>query len=218
VVETEAIMSELFVCLPEEIEGEGSALAAASPADRPLTFRSRGPEPLKRTGRIERTTSDDEVFTTRWEYPVFIGIEQHDASREQVARWAKWVLQHSNGWVQAGVWIPLVNSSDRALATIRYVQGPLQCGPVSGAVGCTGGPSGPSGTTLVRMVRKTLRTPEDPDERWKGLTHELLHAIAGANHGGIGVMHGTGKGAWPSESDIDALIAFTRGRGPTRTP
>src|SRR5215210_9265967 len=99
-------MSELFVCLPEEmgeIEGKVSALAMASPAGRPLTFRSRGPEPLKRTGRVERTTSDDKVFTTGWEYPVFIGIEQHNASRARVARWAEWVLQHSLGWVQAGV-------------------------------------------------------------------------------------------------------------------
>jgi len=221
--ESSEIEEEYFGCLPEvmgETEDESflfeATAAAAAPVGRPLTFRSRGPEPLKHTGRIERTTSDDKVFTTRWEYPVFIGIDQHNASREEVARWVRWVLQNSNGWVQAGVWIPLVNSADEALATIRYVQGPLQCGPVSGAAGCTGGPPGPSGTTLIRMVRKTLRTPENPEGRWKGLTHELLHAIAGANHGGKGVMHGTGKGTWPSESDIDALTAFTKGQGPTR--
>ena len=162
------IEEECFGCSPEvmgEAEDDVSVLKAATAAatvGKPLTFRSHGPESLKHTGRIERTTSDGETFTTEWEYPVFAGIEQHNASREEVARWVKWVLQHSNGWVQAGVWIPLVSSTDRAFAAIRYVQGPLTCGPVSEATGCTGGIPGPLGTTLVRMVRKTLRTPENP--------------------------------------------------------
>src|SRR5215217_7525737 len=52
------IEEEYFGCLPEvmgETEDESflfeATAAAAAPVGRPLTFRSRGPEPLKHTGR-----------------------------------------------------------------------------------------------------------------------------------------------------------------------
>ena len=209
---------EIFICLPEdlrEIEGEVPDEEEAT-RPGPLTFRSRGPFPLRHTEPTERTTSDEEVFTTEWEYPVFIGVLQHNASREQVAEWITWVAQHSQCWVRAGIWIPLVSSPDAAIATIRYVEEPLNCGGVSPAAGCTQQRAGPSGTTLIRMARGRLRSPTAPDGLWKGVAHELFHAIAGANHGGKGVMQGTPQGTWPSQSDVDALIAFTQGRGPSR--
>jgi hypothetical protein len=186
-----------------------------------LPFGKKGPGPLIETDHIRRRTSDGKIVTTSWEYPWFISSAQHDATVPQVRAWLRWVFQHSKSWVRAGVWFPEVRRSRDARVVIRYVQGPIECGDVPQAVGCTDRQMGPNKQTLIRMNRKRLATPENPQGRFKGILHELGHAAFWATHGAgaayaqrkAGIMaQGSDDGIWPTEVDISSVEAFTRGR------
>jgi hypothetical protein len=190
-------------------------------ADAPLPFGKKGPEPLIETNRTRRTTSDGQIVTTSWAYPYFISSVQHNASVPEVRAWIRWVFQHSNSWVRAGVWFPEVQLARHARVVIRYVPEPLQCGDVPRAAGCTDRQMGPNGQTLIRMGRTRLATPENPQGRFKGILHELGHAAFWATHGlgfayaqerrGIMAM-GSPEAIWPTDRDIASVRDFTRGQ------
>lgn len=191
-------------------------------ADALLPFGIRGPGPLIRTQPTQRTTSDGQVVTTSWEYPFFISSAQHQATVPQVRAWLRWVFQHSQSWVRAGVWFPEVRLSRNARVVIRYVPGPLQCGDVPQATGCCDRQMGPNRQTLVRMTSSRLATPDNnPQGFFKGILHELAHAAFWATHGAgfayaardAGIMaQGSPAGTWPTEVDVSSVEAFTRGQ------
>ncbi len=190
-------------------------------ADALLPFGVRGPDPLIKTRPTERTTSDGQIVTTSWEYPFFISTSQHQATVPQVRAWLRWVFQHSQSWVRAGVWFPEVRRSRNARVVIRYVPGPLQCGDVPSATGCCDRQMGPNRQTLIRMARSRLATPDNPQGFFKGILHELAHAAFWATHGAgfayaardAGIMaQGSPAGIWPTEVDVSSVVAFTRGQ------
>ena len=190
-------------------------------ADPSLPFGIRGPGPLIETAPTERTTSDGRIVTTSWAYPWFVSTVQQDATVPEVRAWLRWVFQHSQSWVRAGVWFPEVRRSRNARVVIRYVTDPLQCGDVPRATGCCDRQMGPNGQTLIRMGRSRLATPDDPQGFFKGILHELAHAAFWATHGagfayaeqGAGLMaQGSPAGSWPTEVDVSSVVAFTRGQ------
>jgi hypothetical protein len=177
-------------------------------ANAPLPFGKKGPEQLIETGPTERRTSDGRTVTTSWAYPWFISSVQHDATVPQVRAWLRWVFQHSQSWVRAGVWFPEVQLARNARVVIRYVPGTLRCGDVPSAIGCTDRQMGPNGQTLIRMSRTRLATPDNPRGYLKGILHELAHAAFWATHGAgfayaqqrAGIMaKGSPEGIWPTE-------------------
>ena len=190
-------------------------------AEPSLPFGIKGPGPLLETEPTERRTSDGQIVTTTWEYPWFITSAQHNATVPQVRVWLRWVFQHSQSWVRAGVWFPEVRLAKNARVVIRYVPDPFQCGDVPSATGCCDRQMGPNGQTLIRMGRSRLATPEDPQGFFKGILHELAHAAFWATHGvgfayaarEAGIMaQGSPAGTWPTEVDVESVVAFTRGR------
>lgn len=190
-------------------------------ADALLPFGIKGPGPLIKTEPTERTTSDGEIVTTSWVYPWFTSAKQHNAEVPQVRDWLRWVFQHSQSWVRAGVWFPEVELARNARVVIRYVPDPFQCGDVPSATGCCDRQMGPNGQTLIRMGRSRLATPANPQGFFKGILHELAHAAFWATHGAgfvyaqrkAGIMaQGSPVGIWPTEVDVASVRAFTRGR------
>jgi hypothetical protein len=190
-------------------------------ADTLLPFGKKGPDPLIETSPTRRRTSDAQFVTTTWEYPFFVSFKQHDATVPQVRAWLRWVFHNSNSWVRAGVWFPEVRLARNARVVVRYVQGPIECGDVPQAVGCTDRQMGPTGQTLIRMSSTRLATPDNPRGFFKGILHELAHAAFWATHrvgfayaqrkAGIMAL-GSEEGIWPTEVDISSVEAFTRGR------
>lgn len=190
-------------------------------AEALLPFGKKGPKPLKETGATRRRTSDGQTVTTFWEYPYFISSNQDGVTVPEVRAWLRWVFQHSKSWVRAGVWFPEVQRSRDAMVVVRYVPGPIECGDVPDAVGCTDRQMGPDKQTLIRMSSKRLATPQNPQGRFKGILHELGHAAFWATHG-AGVVYsqrkaglmapGSPDGIWPTDVDIASVEAFTRGK------
>lgn len=190
-------------------------------ADPRLPFGRKGPAPLIQTEPTQRTTSDGEIATTSWVYPWSAALEQHNATLPQVRIWLKFVFQNSKSWVRAGVWFPQVADPKNASVVIRYVPGPIQCGDVPSALGCTDRQMGPNGQTLIRMDRSRLGTPENPQGFFKGILHELAHAAFWASHGAgfpyaaqkAGIMaQGSNPGIWPTEVDVSSVRDFTKGQ------
>lgn len=190
-------------------------------AEALLPFAIKGPGPLIQTEPTERVTSDGEIATTFWEYPWFVSSVQHNATVPQVRAWLRWVFQHSQSWVRAGVWFPEASRSSDARVVIRYVPDPFECGDVPGATGCCDRQMGPNRQTLIRMGRSRLTTTDNPQGFFKGILHEAAHAAFWATHGAgfpyaeqkAGIMaQGSPAGIWPTEVDISSVLAFTRGQ------
>jgi hypothetical protein len=190
-------------------------------AEALLPFGIRGPGPLIKTEPTERETSDGQIVTTSWAYPWFISSAQHRATVPQVRAWLRWVFQHSQSWVRAGVWFPEVPRSRDARVVIKYVPDPFQCGDAPNATGCCDRQMGPDGQTLIRMGRSRLATPDNPQGFFKGILHEGAHAAFWATHGAgfayaarkAGIMaQDSPPGIWPTEVDVASVLAFTRGR------
>jgi hypothetical protein len=208
----------------QTLELPGPSPASPEPpemADAPLPFAIKGPGPLIKTEPTERMTSDGQIVTTGWEYPWFISSVQHNATVPQVRAWLRWVFQHSQSWVRAGVWFVEVRRSRDARVVIRYVPDPFQCGDVPGATGCCDRQMGPNGQTLIRMGRSRLATPDNPQGFFKGILHEAAHAAFWATHGvgfayaeqKVGIMaQGSPAEIWPTEVDVSSVLAFTRGQ------
>jgi hypothetical protein len=190
-------------------------------AEALLPFGKKGPGPLIKTEPTRRRTSDGEFVTTTWEFPFFISSKQHSATVPEVRAWLRWVFQNSRSWVRAGVWFPEVRLARDAKVVITYVQGPIECGDVPQAVGCTDRQRGPNGQTVIRMSSNRLATPQNPQGKFKGILHELAHAAFWATHGAgaayaqrkAGILaQGSDEGIWPTEVDIASVEAFTQGR------
>jgi hypothetical protein len=200
----------------ELYESVASALRAIRDPNFPLAFTRQGPtERLKKTGPTPRKSSDGQHISTTWQYGWFVPFDQNE--REAVRRWVKWVLQHSNSWTKAGVWMFETERRENARCVIRYIPN-VKCGGVAGAVGCTQHGAGPDGQTLVTMQNGLLRDPSDPQGRWKGLLHELAHDAFFATHGPpgtpyTGVMGNGDPGIWPSKSDIASVRNWLAGQG-----
>jgi hypothetical protein len=190
-------------------------------ADAHLPFGKKGPKPLIATNPTRRRTSDGQIVTTSWEYPWFISSAQQGPTVPEVRAWLRWVFQHSKSWVRAGVWFPEVRRSRDAMVVIKYVRGPIECGDVPKAIGCTDRQMGPDRQTLIRMSSDRIATPENPQGRFKGILHELGHAAFWATHGAgfpyaerkAGILaQGSQDGIWPTDVDVSSAEAFTRGR------
>ncbi len=194
----------------------GAATRAPRDPNFPLAFTRQGPtERLRRTEPMERTTSDGESVTTHWRYGWYVPDEQPE--RDLVRRWVAWVLQHSQGWARAGVWMFETRKRQNARCVIRYIPD-VQCAGVAGAVGCAQHGEGPDGQALVSLEIGLVASPTDPRGRWKGLLHELAHDAFWATHGPpgtpySGVMGNSDAGIWPTESDIDSVQNWLSGRG-----
>jgi hypothetical protein len=191
-------------------------------ADALLPFGKKGPDQLIKTQPTKRKTSDGQIVTTTWEYPWFISSAQHKECPVPLVRtWLRWVFQHSQSWVRAGVWFPEVQRSKHARVVIRYVDAPMQCGDVPEALGCCDREMGPHKQNLIRMGHTRLAKPDNHQGFFKGILHEMAHSAFWATHGvgfayaerKAGIMaEGSRPGIWPTEVDVSSVRAFTQGR------
>lgn len=165
-----------------------------------------GPLPKLAQNNLTQLTSDGKkvrcsryylwYFPPKQELPASPGMTWQHAHD-----WVKWVFQHSKGWAKAGVWFGEAHKPEQAHFIFAYVDPPLRCGSVSGAVGCsTGG--------LIRLLNTNIGDPDGNTWYSRGVLHEGAHEAFNAKHDGDGIMRIDGSNRsirWPTDNDISAV-------------
>jgi hypothetical protein len=197
----------------ESFDAAAEAFGAAADGFQ-MRFGMQGPglpgKGLRKIQPVTRTTSDGVQVTVEWEYPWAAGLIQHeDHSVEDVAEWVGSVLNNSRGWTRAGIWFPRV-APEGARAVFRYVwKDGTRCAEPS-SVACTSFGVLPGGRHLVE-----IETTRFGPGFHKVVCHELAHAAFRAKHNVgtpySGIMGNSAGGIWPTETDVQSVINWTRG-------